>query len=617
MADENILTRLGKLFQNQIVLRKTPGGQIRVKDVDFTQTALTSNFIDRYNKIHSGGYGQTTYANKQNAQAFDIARKELFRDYELMDADPIISSALDVYCDESTVDNVENRILKIKTDNPKITKILHNLFYDIMNIEFNLWSYIRNMTKYGDFYLHLEILDKYGIVNVKPLSSYEVSRLEGHDSENPKLVQFQIEEYNELSRSSKPGKLYENYEVAHFRNLADTNYLPYGKSMLEGARRVFKQLTLMEDAMLIHRMMRAPEKRIFKVDIGNIPPNEVDNFMQQIINKMKKTPVIDQNTGEYNLKYNMESVTEDYYLPVRGSDSGTSIDTLPALGNDGAIEDVEYLRNKMMAALKIPKAFLGYDENIGSKATLAAEDVRFARTIERLQKIICAELEKIAIVHLYTQGFEDAELINFELELTNPSMIHQQEKLELLTQQTEIANSLLENKLLSREWIYENIFDLNDGDKKKIFDGIIEDRKQAFRFEQIEQEGNDPGESDESFGTPHDLAVLSMQGEQGRGQGVEGNPMARKGDWGGDRRSGTEEKEYGNEYDSDDIKDATKYEKEKYGKREFKGKSPLATSKGGTIVAREGLLNSLKDKFGKKLDNQSILNEEIILDEDE
>tara|TARA_B100000287_G_scaffold8537_1_gene8451 strand:- start:956 stop:1546 length:591 start_codon:yes stop_codon:yes gene_type:complete len=196
-------------------------------------------------------------------------------------------------------------------------------------------------------------------------------------------------------------------------------------------------------------------------------------------------------------------------------------------------------------------------------------------------------------------------------------MIHQQEKLELLTQQTEIANSLLENKLLSREWIYENIFDLNDGDKKKIFDGIIEDRKQAFRFEQIEQEGNDPGESDESFGTPHDLAVLSMQGEQGRGQGVEGNPMARKGDWGGDRRSGTEEKEYGNEYDSDDLKDATKYEKEKYGKREFKGKSPLATSKGGTIVAREGLLNSLKDKFGKKLDNQSILNEEIILDEDE
>ena len=597
MADENILTRLGKLFQNQIVLRKTPGGQIRVKDVDFTQTALTSNFIDRYNKIHSGGYGQTTYANKQNAQAFDIARKELFRDYELMDADPIISSALDVYCDESTVDNVENRILKIKTDNPKITKILHNLFYDIMNIEFNLWSYIRNMTKYGDFYLHLEILDKYGIVNVKPLSSYEVSRLEGHDSENPKLVQFQIEEYNELSRSSKPGKLYENYEVAHFRNLADTNYLPYGKSMLEGARRVFKQLTLMEDAMLIHRMMRAPEKRIFKVDIGNIPPNEVDNFMQQIIGKMKKTPVMNAN-GEYNLKYNMESITEDYYLPVRGGDSGTSIDTLPGLGNEGAIDDIEYLKNKMMAALKVPKAFLGYEENVGSKATLAAEDVRFARTIERLQKIVCAELEKIAIIHLYTQGFEDAELINFELELTNPSMIHQQEKLELLTQKKDIANDLIENKLFSRQWIYDNIFELNDQEKVDVFNGVIEDRKQAFRMEQIETEGTDPAE------------------DGGEEQGGDDEFEEQVGQHGGDRRSGTGKKEFGNEYSAKDLKDATKYERERYGKREFKGGSPLAVGKGGTIVAREGLLNQLQDKFGKNLD-KSMLNEEIILDEEE
>ena len=594
MADENILTRLGKLFQNQIVVRKTDDGQVKVKDVEFSQTALTSNFIDRYNRINSSGYGGSTYQAKQNANAYDVARKELFRDYELMDADPIISSALDIYCDESTVDNIENRILKIKTDNPKVQKILHNLFYDIMNIEFNLWSYIRNMTKYGDFYLKLDILDKHGVVNVKPLSVYEVNRMEGHDPENPKLVQFEVQQYTETRRSSKPDNVYENYEIAHFRNLADTNYLPYGKSMLEGARRVFKQLTLMEDAMLIHRMMRAPEKRVFKVDIGNIPPNEVDNFMQQIIGKMKKTPVMDAN-GDYNLKYNMESITEDYFLPVRGGDSGTNIDTLPALGNDGAIDDVEYLKNKMMAALKIPKAFLGYDENVGSKATLAAEDVRFARTIERLQKIICAELEKIAVVHLYTQGFEDAELINFELELTNPSMIHEQEKLELLTQQTEIANTLIENKLMSRKWIYDNIFDLNDDDKSEIFDGIIEDRKQQFRMEQIETEGTDPAEE----GTePTD----DME-EQG-------------GEHGGDRRSGTGKKEFGNEYSAKDIKDATKYERERYGKREFKGGSPLAVGKGGTIVAREGLLNSLKNKFAKKLNNQSMLNEEIIIDEE-
>jgi hypothetical protein len=600
MADENILTRLGKLFQNQIVVRKTNDGEVRVKDVEFSQTALTSNFIDRYNRINASGYGGSSYAAKQNANAYDIARKELFRDYELMDADPIISSALDIYCDESTVDNIENRIMKIKTDNPKVHKILHNLFYDIINIEFNLWSYIRNMTKYGDFYLKLDILDKHGVVNVKPLSVYEVNRLEGHDPTNPKLVQFEVQQYSETRRTAKPNDVHENYEVAHFRNLADTNYLPYGKSMLEGARRVFKQLTLMEDAMLIHRMMRAPEKRIFKVDIGNIPPNEVDNFMQQIIGKMKKTPVVNSD-GEYNLKYNMESITEDYYLPVRGGDSGTSIDTLPGLGNDGAIEDVEYLKNKMMAALKIPKAFLGYEEGVGSKATLAAEDVRFARTIERLQKIICAELEKIAIVHLYTQGFEDAELINFELELTNPSMIHQQEKLELLTQKKDIANDLIENKLFSRQWIYDNIFELNDQEKVDVFEGVIEDRKQAFRMEQIETEGTDPAEGG---------------GEEDSGEEDEFG-VEEQGEWGGDRRSGTGKKEFGNEYSAKDLKDATKFEKERYGKREFKGKSPLAVGKGGTIVAREGLLNSLKDKFGENLNNQSILNEENILNDEE
>jgi len=593
---EGIFSRLGKLFQSNIVIRKTDSGQVTVKDVDMTQTALTNNFVDRYSRLMNNN--NTQYASKYNSRnAYDVARKELFKDYEVMDSDPIISSALDIYCDESTVSNVENQILSIKSDNPKVTKILHNLFYNIINIEFNLWSWIRNMTKYGDFFLQLNIIDKYGVVNVKPLSPYSVFRLEDHDPSNPSLVQFEIQEDSKNTKTfGKPDSdLKENYEVAHFRMLSDTNFVPYGKSMLEGARKVFKQLTLMEDAMMIHRIMRAPEKRVFKVDIGNIPPNEVDNFMNRIINKMKKTPVIDQTTGDYNLRYNVESVTEDYYLPVRGGDSGTSIDTLPGLTNDNAIDDIEYLKNKMMAALKIPKAFLGYDENVGSKATLAAEDVRFARTIERLQKIICAELEKIAIVHLYTQGFDDAELIDFKLELTNPSMIHQQEKLELLSQQVEIANNLIENKLLSREWIYDNIFDFNRGDKEKVFEGIVEDRKQAFRFDQIETEGTDPAQEDTE---PTD------------------DMEEQSGEWGGDRRSGTGKKEFGNEYNADDLKDATKYERERYGKREFKGGSPLAVGKGGTIVARENLVKQLKDKFGKEIKDKSILSEDILINDE-
>ena len=584
-----IFSQLRKLLSNNIIIKKSDGGGVVVKDFDSTQSGYMTNFIDRYNRMHQG-YNKNKFV-KMNTNAYEVARVELFKDYELMDNDPIISSALDIYSDESTVSDVEGKILKIKTDNPKLHAILDNLFYDIINLEFNLWSWIRNMNKYGDFYLHLDIVDKHGIVNVKPLSPYEVKRMEDHDQENPNLVQFVLD--------GDEKDIKENYEIAHFRLLSDANFIPYGKSQLEGARKIFKQLTLMEDAMLIHRIMRAPEKRIFKVDIGNIPPNEVENFMNKLINKMKKIPVIDQKTGEYNLKYNVESVTEDFFLPVRGSDSGTSIESLPGLSNDNAIEDIEYLRNKMMAALKIPKAFLGYEEGVGSKATLAAEDVRFSRTIERLQKIIIAELTKIAIIHLYTQGFEDAELLNFDLELTNPSMIHEQEKLELLTQRKDIANDLLENKLVSREWVYDNIFDFNQHEKEKIFEGIIEDQKQKFRMTQIEDEGNDPVESGEKAGDEEDLK------------------MARRGVWGGDRRSGTAEKEYGNEYDSEDLKNATSYERGANGKREFKGGSPLAVGKGSTLVRSESknnLIKLLQKKY--KTAKSSILNEESLIEDE-
>ena len=583
MAD-NIFTRLGRLFQSNVIIRKTDDNRLIVKDLDFSQTSLTSNFIDRYQRLIQNTYSNPYASFKNQRAAYEVRKHDLFRDYELMDQDPIIASALDIYSDESTVDNIEGEILTVQTDNVKVQKILHNLYYDIMNVEFNLWSWIRNMTKYGDFYLRLDIVDKYGVVNVIPVSAYDVTRLEDHDPENPQLIQFEIE--------TEKKEIIENYEIAHFRLLSDTNFLPYGRSMLEGGRKIFKQLTLMEDAMLIHRIMRAPEKRIFKIDVGNIPPREVEQFMQKIINKMKKIPVIDQNTGEYNLKYNVESVTEDYFLPVRGGDSGTEIETLPGLSNNDQIEDIEYLRNKLMASLRIPKAFLGYEEGLsGGKATLAAEDVRFSRTIERLQKIVASELTKIAIVHLYSQGFEDAELINFDLELQIPSMIHEQEKLELMNQRLEIAEKAMDVKLFSREWIYDNIFDFSDEEKLEVYKDIVEDTKQKFRLEQIETEGQDPAEQPVSDEEDED-------------------EMARSDDWGGSEKDPFSGKETQKDvYDSDTVQKRHR----SFGKREFKGKSPLATSKAYTAIAREGILNQLKDKFPKT--NNSLLSEDNILED--
>jgi hypothetical protein len=253
--------------------------------------------------------------------------------------------------------------------------------------------------------------------------------------------------------------------------------------------------------------MRAPEKRTFYINVGAIPPEQVEQFMMETVNKMKKTPYIDQNTGDYNLKYNMQNITEDFYIPVRGNDSSTRIETTKGLDYDGT-GDIEYLKNKMMAALKIPKPFLGYEEGVEGKSTLAGMDIRFARTVERVQRIVESELTKIALVHLYSQGFEDSDLVDFKLELTTPSIIYEQEKVELYTAKTTVASEMIDKKLFSKDWVYENVYGLSPDQYNEEKDTLIEDAMDSFRLSQIENEGNDPTESGISYGTPHDLAAL-------------------------------------------------------------------------------------------------------------
>jgi len=503
MADKSLRSRLKRLFSSNVIVRHAGGRTLKVADTNKVQAV--SDLTDRYTKLYSNL--QNPYGvGRQKATTDRGQRAGLFSDYESMDNDSILSSALDIYADESTMRSEYGDILQIRSEDDNIHDILRNLFYDVINIEFNLWPWIRNMCKYGDFFLQLEIAEKFGIVNVKPISPYTVSRVEGDDPTNPHYVKFIVEDpetkYTVGGTRQLESEL-ENYEVGHFRLLSDSNMLPYGKSMIEGARKVWKQLTLMEDAMLIHRIMRAPEKRVFKVDIGNIPPNEVDNYMQRIINKMKKAPVIDKETGDYNLKYNVQNITEDFFLPVRGGDSGTEIDTAAGLTFE-AVDDIEYLRNKLLAALKIPKAFLGYEDEINAKATLAAEDVRFARTIERIQRIVVSELTKIGIVHLYAQGYTDADLVNFELSLTNPSMIYEQEKLELWSTKIDLASSMKDNKLLSTEYVYDQIFGFTAQEKDLVRKQIVDDQKREFRYTSIADEGADPaspgGSGEDEYG---------------------------------------------------------------------------------------------------------------------
>ncbi len=513
MADTSFFGRLRKLFSTQAIVRVDSKGRRKVADVDERQKTNLSFLRDRYTKLQKGFYEQ---AGSAQSMAYQQVRREIFRDYDAMDNDPIIASALDIYSDESTLKNEYGDILTIRSSNENVQSILNNLFYDVLNIEFNLWPWVRNMCKYGDFFLSLEMAEGKGIVNVSPLSVYNTERLENTDPENPNYVKYHVED-------DKIGKVdYENYEIAHFRLLADTNWLPYGKAMIENGRRLWKQLSLMEDAMLIHRIMRAPEKRVFKIDIGNIPPNEVDNYMQRIINKMKKIPFVDQNTGDYNLKYNVQNLTEDFYLPVRGGDSGTNIENLSGLEFNNT-DDIDYLKAKLFAALKIPKAYLGYEEQINGKATLAAEDVRFARTIERIQRIVVSELSKIAIVHLYSQGIQDSELTNFELQLVNPSTIYEQEKVNLWSEKVRLAQDIQGLNMLSKDWVYDNIFKLSRGESEKERGTMIEDLKDRFRFRSIEDDGSDPAKEEESEDIEESLEKIKKEIKNKGGRPREGN----------------------------------------------------------------------------------------------
>jgi len=534
MADTKLFSRLKRLFSTDVIIRNEGGSQLKVVDINKIQLSgeyETNSLIDRFNRIYTNSH--TSIYGYQSSFNYQTLRPTLYSEYDSMDTDAIVASALDILSDESTLRNDMGEVLQIRSSDEDVQRILYNLFYDVLNIEFNLWPWIRNMLKYGDFFLKLEISEKFGVYNVIPYNAFHIERQDGYDRDHPMDVRFRFDPdgisspsdygYYNVPNSGGNGKdiYFDNYEVAHFRLLTDTNFLPYGRSYLEPARKLFKQYTMMEDAMLIHRIVRAPEKRVFKINVGNIAPAEVENFMQKTISKMKRTPYIDQQTGDYNLKYNMQNLLEDFYIPTRGNDQSTQIETLGGLQYDG-IQDVEYLRDKLFAALKVPKAFMGYEKDLTGKATLAAEDIRFARTVERIQRIIISELTKIALVHLYAQGYTDESMTNFDLSLTTPSIIYDQERIALMKEKIDLASNMMEAKIFPTDFIYEKIFQLSEDQYEEYRDLIMNDAKRKFRLAQIENEGNDPLETGKSYGTPHDLASLYGRGRYDGGEVPEG-----------------------------------------------------------------------------------------------
>ena len=483
---ESLFRRLTQLFRSGPVIKRKVKGYVGTK---------TSSAFEVFRKTQSHVYSTAMSAYG----TYD--RMARYSDFSEMEYTPEISSALDIYAEETVASDENNQVLHIHSENPKIKKVLEDLFFDTLNIEFNLTGWVRNLAKYGDFFLFNDVNPDYGVINCYPIPVNEIEREEGFDPQDPLAVRFRW--------VTQGNQVLENWQISHFRLLGNDAFLPYGSSVLESARRIWRQLILAEDAMLVYRVVRSPERRVFYIDVGNVPPEEIPNYMEQVQATLKKSQVVDKDTGRVDLRYNPLSVDEDYYLPVRGGESGTKIDTLPGGINATAIEDIEYIQKKLFSALKIPKAYLGYDEGLGAKATLSQEDIRFSRSINRVQRTVIAELNKLAIIQLYSNGFEGDDLLDFHLFLSNPSTVAQQQKLELFRTRFEIAAQPPEG-LVDRRFIRKNVLGLNDEQIESLEIGKIADKEMDLRVESVKLPGAE-GEEEVDMGVEEDFAEEELE----------------------------------------------------------------------------------------------------------
>ena len=465
----NLYKRLTRLLSTPLINRRAQL-QRRYRRAD----------MDKYNFNSAMGldFKKTSYKPYDNMTANIMAnqnRYERYIDFDQMEYTPEIASALDIYADEMTTFSALSPMLNIRCRNDEIKAVLNILYHNVMNIEHNLFGWCRTMCKYGDFILYLDIDDEVGVQSTIALPLQEVERLEGLDATNPNYIQYQW---------NSAGMTFENWQVAHFRILGNDKYSPYGTSVLEPARRIWRQLTLMEDAMMAYRIVRSSERKVFKIDVGAIPPQEVEQYMQKIVTQLKRHTIVDKDTGRIDLRYNPLSIEEDYYIPVRAG-SVTDIQNLGAGQNTTAIDDIKYLRDKLFSAIKIPQTYLTMGEGAQEdKTTLATKDIRFARTIQRLQRSVLHELEKIGIIHLYTLGYRGEDLLNFKLSLNNPSKIAELQELEHWKTKFDIAASATEG-YFSRRWVADNIFGMSHEEFLRNQREMFYDRKHDTALEGV------------------------------------------------------------------------------------------------------------------------------------
>jgi len=504
--ESSLFRRLTRLFSGPIVNYNQPS-VVRAT----ARTSKKYTFKTASGKEFKKKEYYNPFSGIQNKALMSRDKQMRYTDFDQMEYAPEIASALDVYADEITTSSELTPLVKIECHNREIKDIIHTLLYTVLNIESNLFGWARSMCKYGDYFLYLDIDDDLGITNVVPLPVREIERIEGKDPTNPNYIQYF------WSGDAQPGVTFENWQLAHFRVLGDDKYVPYGTSVLESSRRIWRQLVLLEDAMMAYRIVRSPERRVFYIDVGNIPAEDVEQYIEQVKTQMKRNQIVDEDTGRVDLRYNAMSIDEDYYVPTRAGQS-SRIETLAGGQFTGDIDDVKYLRDKLFSALKVPKAYLAQSDSMEDKTTLAQKDIRFSRTIQRLQRVVLAEIEKICIVHLFSLGYRDADLTNFKLSLNNPSKIAELQELEHVRTKFDIAGAATDG-YFSRRWVYKNIFKLDDDEIERMMFEQYTDSKHAALIESA-------GTAIEEGGGGGDMG--DMGGDEDLGLGDEGEDMGEE-----------------------------------------------------------------------------------------
>ena len=433
MARKTVFQQLNDLFGPD-VNRQQSKSRYSINDKELLKTKSKEEYDYEKLKRQQDAYLANQWKKVDNeiyqhSIYYETTRLASYADFEGMEFFPEIAAALDIMMEESTTLNSDNKVINIFSESRRVRRILDDLFFNRLDIHTSLPMWTRNVCKYGDDFLYLSIDSDDGITSVKQLPNIEISRKEnagfGENSMNADTDKFNPVKFIWGQRDIE----FNAWQIAHFRLLGDDRRLPYGTSMLEKARRIWKQLLLSEDAMLIYRVTRAPERRIFKIFVGNIDEQDVPSYVNKIADNFKRSPVIDQNTGQIDTRYNQMAQDQDYFIPVRDASAPSPIETLPGATNLSEIADIQYLQKKLFTALRVPKPFLGFEEANGEGKNLALQDIRFARTINRIQQAMLQELNKIAIIHLYILGLED-ELENFTLTLNNPSTQAEMLKIE-------------------------------------------------------------------------------------------------------------------------------------------------------------------------------------------